>query len=63
MGLGEWGRIVAAAVIGLGGLLLARHREDVLTSDQLGVLIFLVALFYIYRCIAHHFDERNGGPR
>lgn len=61
MGLGDWGRILLAAVVGLGGLLLARGREAVLTTDQLGVLIFIVALFYIYRRIAHHFDRRDGG--
>ncbi len=63
MGLGEWGRIAAAVVIGLGGLLLAREREDVLTTDQLGVLIFILAVFYVYRRVAHHFDERDGGRR
>lgn len=61
MGLGEWGRIGAAAVIGLGGLLLARQRQDVVTTEQLGVLIFIVAVFYIYRCVAHHFDRQDGG--
>lgn len=60
MGFGEWARIVAAAALGFGGLLLARTREDVLTTDQLGVLIFIVALLYIYRRVAHHFDRRDG---
>ncbi len=63
MGLGEWVRIVAAACVGLGGLLLARQREDVLTTDQLGTLIFILAVFYIYRRVAHYFDRRDGaGP-
>lgn len=60
MNLGDWTRIVVAAAIGLGGLLLAREREEALTTDQLGVLIFLLAVLYVYRCVARAFDRRDG---
>lgn len=59
MTLGEWGRIIAAALAGLAGLALARERAVFLTTEQAGVLLFGAAVAYAWRVIARHFDRRE----
>jgi hypothetical protein len=60
---GIWLRILAAAIVALGGLLIARSPGVALTTDQLGALIFAAAVFWAFRQIGRHFDqrERDGG--
>jgi len=57
--LGEWVRMVAAALVGLGGLLLARERKVALTTEQLGLLIFVLAVVYAFLLISRHFDRQE----
>ncbi len=60
MSFGEWARIVLAAVVGLGALLLLRGQEALLTIDELGVLVFLAAYGYALLQVRRHFDRHEG---
>jgi hypothetical protein len=55
--------MVVAALVGLGGLLLAREREVALTTEQLGLLIFIAAVAYAFLLIGRHFDRREHRTR
>lgn len=59
MSLGEWVRMVVAALVALGGLLLAREQAVALTTEQLGLLIFVLAVVYAFLLIGRHFDRQE----
>ncbi len=62
MSLGEWIRIVVAALVALGGLLLAREQGVALTKEQLGLLIFILAVAYAFLLIGRYFDRQERRP-
>ena len=63
MSFGEWFRILLAGAVGLAGLLLARRQETALTTEQLGLLIFALAVAYVFLLVSRYFDWQDRTAR
>ena len=58
--IGEWVRVAMAALVALGGLVMARERAELLTTEHVGIALFLGAVAYAMLRVSRHFDRRSG---
>lgn len=57
MPAGLFVRIALAALVGVAGLFVARERATVITTEHLGVGLFILAVAYSLLLVHRHFDR------
>ena len=62
MPIGRWVLLALVTVAGLLGLVFAGQGQDSL-SGELGLVVFLLAIVYVFWLVKKTFDEQERRPR